>query len=105
MRNKTSTFSVGLDPDRLERLLCQTLLRHTKDVKLVALISEFEGLGARCHSQGREHCQHDLNNAATMLAISLSSAFSIYLPAQLVLEVHSTIGLIREAHGQHASAI
>jgi tetratricopeptide (TPR) repeat protein len=105
IRNKTSAFSAGLDPDRLERLLCQTLLRHTKDAELVALISEFEGLGARCHSQGLERCQNDLNNAATMLAISLSSAFSRQLPAQLVLEVHSAIGLIREAQGQHASAI
>jgi tetratricopeptide (TPR) repeat protein len=103
MRNKPSTFSVGLDPNRLERLLCQALLRRTKDAELVALISDFEGLGARCHSQGLESCQDELNNAATMLTISLSS--SPALPAQLVLEVHSAIGLIHEAQGQYTSAI
>jgi tetratricopeptide (TPR) repeat protein len=103
MRNKTSTSSVGLDPDELERLLCQTLLRFTRDAELVALISEFEGLGARCHLQGLESCQDELNNAATVLVISLSA--SPALPAQLVLEVHSAIGLIREAQGQYTSAI
>ena len=103
MRNKSSTFSVSLDPDRLERLLCQDLLRRTKDAELLALISDFEGLGARCHSHGLESCQDELNNAATMLSISLST--SPALPAQLVLEVHSTIGLIHEAQGQYTSAI
>lgn len=103
MRNKTSTFRVGLDPDQLERLLCQAFFRHTKDVELVALVSEFEGIGARCHSQGLGSCQDELNNAATMLVISLSA--SPALPAQLVLDVHSAIGLIREAQGQYTSAI
>jgi hypothetical protein len=65
------------------------------------LFAEFEGLGARCHLQGLEGCQDELNNAATMLAISLSSA----LPAQLVFEVHSAIGLICEAQGHYTSAI
>jgi tetratricopeptide (TPR) repeat protein len=103
MRNKPSTFSVGLDPNRLERLLCQALLRRTKDAELVALISDFEGLGARCHSRGVESCQDELNNAATILTIALSA--SPALPAQLVIEVHSAIGLIHEAHGQYTSAI
>jgi hypothetical protein len=96
--SKTSAFSVGLDPDQLERLLCQTLLQRTKDAEHVVLIFEFEGLGDRCHSQGLEGCQDELNNAATMLAISLSSA-SPALPSRLVFEVHSAIGLIREAQG------
>lgn len=103
MRNKSSTSSVDLDPNRLERLLCQALLRRTKDAELVALISDFEGLGARCHSQGLESCQDELNNVATMLTISLS--VSPPLPAQLVLEVHSAIGLIHETQGQYTSAI
>jgi tetratricopeptide (TPR) repeat protein len=103
MRNKSSTFSVGLDPDRLERLLCHALLRRTKDAELVALISDFEGLGARCHSQGLESCQDELNNVSTMLSISLSTLPA--LPAQLVLEVHSAIGLIHEEQGQYTSAI
>jgi tetratricopeptide (TPR) repeat protein len=103
MRSKTSTFSVGLDPDQLERLLCQDLLRGTEDAELVALISEFEGLGARCHLRGLEGCQEELNNAATMLAISLSA--SPALPPQLVFEVHSAIGLICETQGRYASAI
>jgi tetratricopeptide (TPR) repeat protein len=101
---KTSTFSVGLDPDQLERLLCRSLLRRTKDAEHVVLISEFEGLGDRCHLQGLEGCQDELNNAATMLAISLSNA-SPALPAQLVFEVHSAIGLICEAQGHYTSAI
>jgi tetratricopeptide (TPR) repeat protein len=105
MRNKTSTFSVGLDPDHLERLLCQSLVQLTRDAELVALLSDFKGLGARCHLKGLQGCQDELNNAATMLTMSLSNTFSRDLPAQLVLEVHSAIGLIREAHGQHASAI
>jgi tetratricopeptide (TPR) repeat protein len=104
-RNRTSTFSVGLDPDHLERLLCQSLLQRTRDVKLVALLSGFKGLGARCHSKGLQRCIDELNNAATMLTMSLSSAFSRDLPTHLVLEVHSAIGLIRETQGQHASAI
>jgi tetratricopeptide (TPR) repeat protein len=103
MRNKTSTFSVGLDTDHIERLLCQSLLRRTKDAELVALISEFEGLGARCHSQGLENCQDELNNASTMLAICLDALPA--LPAQIVLQVHSAIGLIYEAQGQYNSAI
>jgi tetratricopeptide (TPR) repeat protein len=105
MRNRTSTFSVGLDPDHLEWLLCQSLVQRTRDAELVALLSDFKGLGARCHLKGLQHCQNELNNAATMLTMSLSSAFSRDLPPQLVLEVHSAIGLIREAQGQHASAI
>jgi tetratricopeptide (TPR) repeat protein len=106
IRNRTSTpFSVGLDPDHLEQLLCQSLLQRTRDAELVALLSDFKGLGARCHSKGLQCCIDELNNAATMLTMSLSSAFSRDLPAQLVLEVHSAIGLIREAQGQHASAI
>jgi tetratricopeptide (TPR) repeat protein len=103
MRNKTSTFSVGLDPDQLERLLCHALLRRTKDVELAALISEFEGLGARCHLQGLENCQDELNNAATVLAIYLSA--SPALPARLVLKIHSAIGLICDAQGHYTSAI
>jgi tetratricopeptide (TPR) repeat protein len=105
MRNRTSTFSVGLDPDHLERLLCQSLVQLTRDAELVALFSDFKGLGDRCHLKGLQRCQDELNNAATMLTMSLSNAFSRDLPAQLILEVHSAIGLIREAHGQHASAI
>jgi tetratricopeptide (TPR) repeat protein len=103
MRNKTSTFSVGLNPDQLERLLYQAVLRRIKDAELVALISEFEGLGARCHSQGLESCQDELNNASTVLAICLDALPA--LPSQLVLQVHSTIGLICETQGQYSSAI
>jgi tetratricopeptide (TPR) repeat protein len=108
---KTSTFSVGLDPNDLERLLCQVLLRRTTNAELVALLSEFEGLGDRCQLQGLERCQDELNNAATMLAISLSTsdhaspADTAALPAQLVFEVHSAIGLIGEAQGHYTSAI
>jgi tetratricopeptide (TPR) repeat protein len=101
---KTPSFSVGLDPDQLERLLCQTLLQRTKDAEHMVLISDFEGLGARCHLQGLEGCQDELNNAATMLAISLSSE-SPALPPQLVFEVHSAIGLICDAQGHYPSAI
>jgi tetratricopeptide (TPR) repeat protein len=108
IRHKSSsTFSVGLDPDHLELLLCQSLIQRTSDAELVALLSDFKGLGARCHSNGLQHCTDELDNAATVLTMSLSSAFSGDLPPapHLVLEVHSTIGLIREAQGQHAAAI
>jgi tetratricopeptide (TPR) repeat protein len=103
MRSKAAAFGVGLDVDRLEQLLCHTLLRYTNDVDLVTLISKFEGLAARCHLQGLESCHDELINAATMLAISLSA--SPVLPALIVYEVHSAIGLIREAQGQYTCAI
>jgi hypothetical protein len=50
------TKSSGLDPDQLERLLCQTLLQRTKYAEHVVFVAVFEGLGARCHLQGLEGC-------------------------------------------------
>jgi len=103
-KNSYSSLSVDLDLEVLERFLRLSIRHYTEDRELAATAeAQFAGLAERCRSQGLERCRDDLINVASVLDAFLSSSPS--LPAAVVYEVHSLMGLVRVALKQHSVAI
>lgn len=99
-----SGLSVSLNLDQLERFLRHTIHRFTDDRELAALAqAQFVDLAVRCQRDGMEACQDDLLEAASVLEAFLSSSREI--PADVVYECHTLVGLLRERLQQHKSAL
>lgn len=109
-RNSSSSIlSVDLDLDinDLEYFLLH-LSKYTDDADIASLSKEhFAGLAARFrshdNSNSSELCLDELNEVITMLSAFLGSAPG--LSSNLVAQVHSYVGLIREKQQRHTCAI
>jgi tetratricopeptide (TPR) repeat protein len=99
------SVDIDLDINDLEYFLLH-LSKYTDDADIASLSKEhFTGLSARfrAHDNGSELCLDELNEVITMLSAFLGSAPG--LPSNLVAQVHSYVGLIREKQQRHTCAI
>ena len=103
-KHSNSSLSVDLNLDCLERFLRRTVRHYSEDRELAATAeAQFAGIAEHCRSRGLEHCKDDLSNVASVLDTFVSSSPS--LPAAIVYEVHSLMGLVRVALKQHSVAV
>lgn len=85
--------------------MCHNLPLCTQDEALLEVSCAFKGFSGRYHLHGPKICHSELNNAATVLTALLNSSSSGAIPAPVVYDVHSAIGLIYEAQGRYNMAI
>mmetsp|Transcript_14258 Transcript_14258/g.18618 ORF Transcript_14258/g.18618 Transcript_14258/m.18618 type:complete len:237 (-) Transcript_14258:1780-2490(-) len=98
-----NTLTVGLNRDRLEHFLCNELGLYCKDERLCKLARiSFNGLSHRIRSVGLENSQEELSNAVVVLVSFLNSTQS--LPACIVYETHSFLGLVKSAQRNNQAA-
>jgi hypothetical protein len=100
-KRSTMGLSSHLNPDKLEFLLT-ALCAFSEDADVVAMASEFAGLAVHYREHGAESCQDELSNAVALLSASLNTSD---LPTLIVYDIHSMIGLIREAQSEPSSSI
>jgi tetratricopeptide (TPR) repeat protein len=121
----TSSFgigwSVGLNVERLEKLLCESIPAHLENAtERKSLVARFKGLASRCRRRqpsSSSRVEVELDEAAAYMSAFLNGSISnsqetasssscILLPATLLVDLHSSIGLIREEiHGNTKAAI
>mmetsp|Transcript_20419 Transcript_20419/g.44228 ORF Transcript_20419/g.44228 Transcript_20419/m.44228 type:complete len:234 (+) Transcript_20419:227-928(+) len=100
-----SSLTSGLNPDRLEFFLCTDLANYSKDKRLLTLCKlSFTGLAQRIQTSGLEHCHADLTNLALVLESFLNSSDQASLPATVVYDTHSYMGLVNFAQQNHTIA-
>eukprot|EP00522_Entomoneis_paludosa_P007867 CAMPEP_0172445780 /NCGR_PEP_ID=MMETSP1065-20121228/5576_1 /TAXON_ID=265537 /ORGANISM="Amphiprora paludosa, Strain CCMP125" /LENGTH=225 /DNA_ID=CAMNT_0013196761 /DNA_START=376 /DNA_END=1053 /DNA_ORIENTATION=+ len=98
-----NTLTVDLDVDRLEYFLCYDLEIYSKDKRLCNLSKlSFTGIAQRIKANGLENRHEDLSNLSMVLESFLSSTLS--LPAAVVYETHSYMGLIKTAQKNNQAA-
>lgn len=102
-RKGASSLSLGLNLDRLQVVLRSVVAKYTDDEDLASMaISECDAITHRSR-QDRILRNDDLYNIMNVLEAFLSSSST--LPALVVFEVHSLIGLLSAEQKKYSSAI
>ena len=95
---------IGLQLDKVEKLLCETSQEFCESSSFVIEIRQrFQGLAARKHFSNKELSHEELLEIGDTLIDIINDAPKLCPP--LVANIHSTIGLVRLLLDEHESAI
>jgi hypothetical protein len=98
-----SMLSADLNEDRLEHFLCCEMEMYCKDYRLCTLARlSCAGMSQRLRTVGLENSYEDLSNVVVVLVSFLNSSQS--LPAGIVYETHSFLGLIKSSQRNYQAA-
>jgi hypothetical protein len=93
-------MNAGLNLGALEQMLCSTIPKVTGNITGL----QFQGIATRCSETNDNVSKEELLAVADWLGDFLGDSSSQQLPAGILSDIHSFIGLIRQLNGEFISS-